>query len=407
MFHHEEYLVCHSIRLNNKDIVNHSSQELCLLGRLSFVSITIKKEKDIRILDYIKGSSTIRTIHLYIDTPVRIPKGSIPGTVEELLVEGPSRLSNSFEVGTIPSSVKCLAIDHPLIKSVADRDLIPDLVEELRLGLWSYTPGETDILPPKIKKIIISSANEESAKLGALPQSITDLTVLFHLMEPIPRGALPESVTSLSFSEISCPLEIGLLPSKLEKLQVFSSFSPKEIIPAKGIIPESIKELYFEWATSDFNIDLIPKSSLTYLNINILDKDERSPLKNYNLKIDDPSQVQEFPKGLLPPSLKSLDIAYCSLSRFNVDDIHIPTNIQSIKFNNNYTSAEFLSKWIPKLLSQSKSRLQFICMGGIGMSLLSTDPSDQYIYYNLFSSINEGFISKSKIPLFLRKICKK
>eukprot|EP01132_Coremiostelium_polycephalum_P002441 gene2441-3011_t len=306
----------------------NDTQDLCIFGRLALISISIQKEKDIEILEYIKGSTTIKVMNIRIYGQFKIPKGSMPDSVERLSIslftkhehgEDPTRFSNILEEGTIPSSVKHISIDHPIIKYNA-KGLIPDTVTGLNLFNWSYTPGEVDILPPKIEKLSISS-RDKYPQLGAFPPSITDLEITFSINNPILKGVLPESIKSLKLAGISCPLEIGSLPSKLKTFCVLSSFSPIDIIPMKGIIPESLTELSLQRAISHFNLDLIPKSSLAYLKICGL---EKSPLRNYKFQ----SIYQEFPKGLLPPNLKSLDIAFCSISKLNSDDIHIPNNIQ-------------------------------------------------------------------------------
>eukprot|EP01132_Coremiostelium_polycephalum_P002366 gene2366-2925_t len=420
LFYKLEYGTDGPFRLRNKDIIEYSHQQLCLLGRLSKISILIEKEKDIRILDYVKG---VKVMYISTRIPVKIPKGSIPDTVERLVIslyveygEDEGRFSCLLEEGTIPSSVKYLDIDHPLFKHNA-KGLIPDTVEELDLGQWSYKPAETDILPSNLKKLSIKYAADESTPLGGFPDSITELSVNYQLETPILPGVLPESLRHLTLLEITFPLEIGSLPSKLETFYVSNTISPQEVITKPGILPESLTKLNFEYSISDFNLDFIPKSSLTHLDINTI-TDVRTPLQNFSdnihnipmggvpgscetLKIVNSKTGQEFPKGLLPSGLKTLDIRYCIIPNLKEHDIPIPNHL--IISQDRMGRDDLFLEWITKFFSQSESRLQIDFIGLTKtVTLFSLDPSDLYIYYNIKSnSIQEGFISKSKLPYFL------
>eukprot|EP01132_Coremiostelium_polycephalum_P010828 gene10828-13271_t len=370
----------------------YSHQQLCLLGRLHEISVVIYDEQDIKVLDYIKETRTISVMNIITRVPIKIPKGSIPDNVEELSLDlhndqrkESMLFSGLLEEGTIPSSVKFLGIYHAFFKHNV-KGLIPDTVEEIRLSEWSFSPGETDILPRNIKKLTIKSTIGDATPLGSLPKSITDLTVYYPLTElnQIPPGVFPESLKYLLLSKISCPLEMGSLPSGLETLRISNPFSSQEIITKPGIIPESLKNLELLHPASDFNLDFIPKSSLTDLDLS----------SDYNI------DLEEFPKGLLPSGLKTLDITTCLFSKYiDVDNIQIPNTIQLIKIDPDQDSElNLMSKLISKLFSQSESRLQIDCIGFKNrITLLSTDPSDPYIYYNSQSSIHEGFISKSNL----------
>eukprot|EP01132_Coremiostelium_polycephalum_P010829 gene10829-13272_t len=385
LFNRKHYRSYGSIRLTEQDIVNHTYQQLCLLGRLNELRFSIQKADDIRILDYVRGTTTIWNMEIRVQTPVKIPKGLIPETVVKLSIllflkygDDQYRYRGLLEEGSIPSSVKFLSTESILFKH--NVRLVPDSVQELKLGSWSYTPGDTVMLP-KVKILSILYSVDDSFLNGALPQSITELRINYPLVKPIPVGALPESLKHLILQDLSHPLEIGSLPSKLETFHVINHFSPENTINKPGILPESLTKLRLDWITSDINLDFIPKSC------------------DYNT-------VQEFPKGLLPSGLKTLDLSRCSMSSLNGDDIHTPNSIQLLKLHHYYTKIKLLSEWIPKLFSQSKSRFQLECIGTVesqkNVVFLSTHPSDPYIYYNMVSTPEEGYISKSNIQSFLK-----
>eukprot|EP01132_Coremiostelium_polycephalum_P002365 gene2365-2924_t len=398
LFHKIEYVYTGVVRLSNKDIARYSHQQLCLLGRLTKVVVEIQKPKDIRVLEYFKGTTTLKLLTIYVQNPVKIPKGLIPDTVEELNInldifeeDNPAFFKNLLEEGTIPSSVKFLSVDHALFRFNV-KGLIPDTVQGIEIFNWSYIPGEKDIVPPNVKNIIIHKTGDDLTQLGALPRGITDLTMLYPFTQPISPGVLPDSLKHLKLSQISIPLEIGSLPSKLESFHVSGPFSPQDLVTKSGIFPDSLTRLQLNDASSNLNLDFLPKSSVTYLDIAV-----GAPLKNLKGLFD--GSVQEFSKGILPSGLKILDITYCPLSTFNVDDIHIPTNIQLIEMNHTFATNP---KLITKLFAQSESRLQLDLISMYErVTLLSTDPTDLYVYFNIKSSFREGFISKSNLPSIL------
>eukprot|EP01132_Coremiostelium_polycephalum_P002907 gene2907-3623_t len=223
----------------------------------------------------------------------RIPSGSIelPGlqTLNLTFYMNKACSGVDFEkilqIGSIPSTVKTLYIDHRLVRG-NPLELIPASVVDLQLNSWWSEKGQTKMVPNTVQILKISCSYSEHTSVispGCIPDSVTYLKI-FEFYSPIfEPQSIPKSVKKLNLS-FSGPLIDGIIPDSVEKLE-FSGDFDHEIPP--GWIPNSVKTIIFPAGINIFEI------------------------MEYG---------QQFVKGAIPDSVRKLVIPSRSLPKSMIQD---------------------------------------------------------------------------------------
>eukprot|EP01132_Coremiostelium_polycephalum_P008076 gene8076-9936_t len=285
----------------------------------SKIEILMKNDVNgILFFDFIRESKSLKELKIILlstEKPVTIPKGSIPQSVETLILYAHDQpddleidneiliqMKMTLEEGTIPNSVKTLEIDHLLFRH--HPNLIPESVEKLLVvkyleikDSWDDGPvtncfplAQTEITDLKIRELPI----EYQIKPGSLPNSLKSMEMeysdnsyplIVNCQEYSP-GVIPSSLDTLKLNHWSDPTQIFIPPSvKLIKLSAGSRQNP--IIHK---LPQFIMDLFTN-SNSIREIHLDQNSGINYQVFSFL---SMSPTDPYSITDGDNNNNNNF-----------------------------------------------------------------------------------------------------------------
>ncbi|KAN0009867.1 hypothetical protein ACTFIU_007177 [Dictyostelium citrinum] len=265
---------------------------------------------DIEIDKLLYTNSTIKNLEIYIslkEPKQIITKEMLPSNLESLTV---STQSNIIEKNALPKTLQSLnySIQDDLNSNLTN------IYELLNNGFLNQGLKKLTINLPNISSIDNINFN------GIFPNSLKELTFEnnfnINLSQLNKNGnVFNEGLEILKFGyKFNGNIEIGLLPSTLKQLELGGSFNNQI---ASGCLPNGLKILKFdEWGNFNQPLEFnVFPSKLEQLFLP----------KGYNQSITSP--------GILPLSLKVLQIPKKLKTDNLINDSSIPSSILIIKFN--------------------------------------------------------------------------
>eukprot|EP01132_Coremiostelium_polycephalum_P008464 gene8464-10396_t len=175
----------------------------------------------------------------------KIEKGAIPNSVKLLtiLVENYLSIQNMIQVGSIPSSVVKLSVEHQLVKH-NPHHLIPPSVVHLELFDWYSQKGETDFIPSSVRKLIIYTKRPDVYfSKGCIPPTVTKLEMFFSKspLNQFELGFFPTSITKLKLVLFNGPpiqIDVPTIPDSVTSLELTDVQ-----LSAPGSLPNHLKSL--------------------------------------------------------------------------------------------------------------------------------------------------------------------
>ena len=197
-----------------------------------------------------------------------LPPGLLPHGLRRLQLD--SALNSPLQAGSIPSTVEVLHVSGDLDNSLSIERRGPSLVHLVLLG-GMHLPLTANVLPASLQRLGWRYY-DHPLDVGVLPSTLQALDMYwFH--QPIKRHDLPAGLTHLSFFSLNHPLTPGILPSSLVSLDLGASFQhplPPHVLPSSlrvffhsrvtshplqpGVLPEGLVALHwrlYTWASSD------------------------------------------------------------------------------------------------------------------------------------------------------------
>eukprot|EP01132_Coremiostelium_polycephalum_P003941 gene3941-4923_t len=344
--------------------------------------------------------SWIKTLRLSIakgSEPLK--PGIIPPNVTSVYFE--NNIVGAIVDGSFPDNVEFIQFDRHFNEPITEKK-IPRNIKELVFLKTFNQPIPPGTLPKGLKRIHLGGKFNQSLGEGVLPEGITHITLRGFVGDHLPPISLPSSVTHLtgifdpdSLRKHALPLPIKYLksygifggawdvyPPSLESLEI--SIQKYSILKSESSDLPNLKNLTIEGEyTGAYPIDFIPKFV------------ETLTLSTY----------EPLPKGVLPEGIKSLTIL--NIIDQPLDQIHIPQSLTSldIEFGIDDDYIESIPDNLIELfhmLLTTRGHRETMKVSLRGISFITLDISDQYIYYKLDDEAyfsQDGFIKKDKIIL--------
>eukprot|EP01132_Coremiostelium_polycephalum_P002772 gene2772-3446_t len=195
-----------------------------------------------QMFSILKKTTGLKRLDVRIETNelVHFPKGSIPITVERLMIGVAKhskklnfmnyRFQGVLEIGSIPGSVTMLCLHHRMI--IHDpHNLVPSSVGYIWFFDWNNViPGR---IPYGVKKLLLGEVEKpkEPIGLGVLPPNLTELDISCSHCK-LEAGVFPNSITVLNLNFYKFPLEDGILPKSLLHLKMgLSNQQENDVFP--------------------------------------------------------------------------------------------------------------------------------------------------------------------------------
>eukprot|EP01132_Coremiostelium_polycephalum_P008451 gene8451-10381_t len=335
--------------------------------------------RSIKLTDSFNRKSVVSSLpnglyKLHLQIPLDIAPGLLPQSIRELMIY---EIGKPLEIGSLPMGLENLGYYKFESVRIPSQGVIPDSVKSFYLYSWSISQDlEPQILD--LSQII----NPETTSLQCLQVKIVN-SINF----------------VLDFQDNTIPLTKEMLPSSLLELNLHRGTSRSKPFP---YVPKSCTNLLFH-----VNDPWMPEAPIGW----IPEGCKHLKLTSFlDLKIE-----LYFPNGVFPPQLYELDLSNWKQVAASLLDVSIPDSVRVIKLPLFYYIKEKRDNFYQLVsdlflydnVEMGRREIEFKTRDLKNtIKLLSTDPLDQYIYFNISSEINEGFVLKSEIFNFLNSILK-